>query len=360
MITVILCEDNNGVGPEAVAVTILSVIESNKDSQITIILHSDFAVDIQGKITSIAAGSQNIRIQHWPLLHCLAPNYFDSSKEEYRFLLDRTLLHRLLLPQIHYALERYIFIDADVIVDRPLAELWNIDLDDKLVAGVRDGIEDLKFTELGLQPPYLNAGVLLYNASLWRNANATEAAYNYLLSHKETTFDVSDQDAINYVSQGKKVVVDLSWNVMHKNASRLPPAGSRILHFAGPVKPWHSYADFDFQILFRSILSRTSFVTFTGDHLPDNFTKTISIAHQLYRRGNLVTSASWYKYALTFLTAPNSLNQLLVSHISYVEAGVGIKDLLTLNRRLVLLWVDFGLDILFESPYQLRGLLSRP
>jgi lipopolysaccharide biosynthesis glycosyltransferase len=171
---------------------------------------------------------------------------------------------RLLAPGVLPQLDRFLYLDADILVRSSLLPLFAELPDDKLALGTRDYFygdirHGLKQTceQLGLDPatPYVNSGVLMINARLWRQEDITAQAVNYLQQYR-STISHPDQDALNAVLSGKLTEVDLAWNVQvgairffdrmgwpeeqamvkRRRAELLSQA--KIVHFIGACKPW--------------------------------------------------------------------------------------------------------------------------
>ncbi len=171
---------------------------------------------------------------------------------------------RLLAPSVLPRLDRFLYLDADILVRSSLLPLFAELPDDKLALGARDyfysdiqhGLEQT-YEKLGLDPaaPYVNSGVLMVNARLWRQEDITAQAVNYLKRYRSTVSH-PDQDALNAVLSGKLTEVDLAWNVQigairFFDRTGWPPdraplkarraellSEAKIVHFIGACKPW--------------------------------------------------------------------------------------------------------------------------
>jgi len=171
---------------------------------------------------------------------------------------------RLLAPGVLPHLDRFLYLDSDMLVRSSLLPLFAELPNDKLALGTRDYYygdmrQGLKKTyeKLGLDPaaPYVNSGVLMINARLWRQDYITRHAVNYLQQYR-STISHPDQDALNAVLSGRVREVDLAWNVQigairffdrlgwpedrailkRRRAQLLSEA--KIVHFIGACKPW--------------------------------------------------------------------------------------------------------------------------
>ncbi len=103
---------------------------------------------------------------------------------------------------------RALYVDADVVVRRDLAELFSMDMTHAVGAVVDAhvsmmGIPSMwrPWREEGLDPtlPYLNTGALLVDVDRWRAAQLTERIVEYL---EQYHLPCVDQDAINLVLRG--------------------------------------------------------------------------------------------------------------------------------------------------------------
>jgi lipopolysaccharide biosynthesis glycosyltransferase len=171
---------------------------------------------------------------------------------------------RLLAPGVLPHLDRFLYLDADILVRSSLLPLFADLPEGKLASGARDYFygdirRGLKHTyeKLGLDPaaPYVNSGVLMINAFLWRRQDITTQAVNYLQQYRSTIAH-PDQEALNAVLVGKLTEVDLAWNVqigalrffdrmgwpedrvVLKSRKTQLLSDAKIVHFIGACKPW--------------------------------------------------------------------------------------------------------------------------
>ena len=166
-------------------------------------------------------------------------------------------MDRLLLPDLLPHLDKIIYLDADIVVRGDLAELWATDISGVRLAGKASNYEAWKYVhklvalaasalqpeaswELrrrlsgkgSLQGRAFNAGVLVLNLAMMRQDNFAAHHVPYI-----EQFAMNDQDALNVYARGSWVQLDLAWNAV---PSQDDIADAKILHFAGPTKPWES------------------------------------------------------------------------------------------------------------------------
>ena len=179
---------------------------------------------------------------------------------------------RLLLPQLLPDYHKVLYLDADMVNLHDVADLYDVDVTDVLVAAVRDadtaGLysgaphsgtkmpkKEYMDTVLKIDKPYdyFQAGVILFNLDAWRDTYTPDEIFAFASSYD---WQLLDQDVLNYLCQHRVKFVDMAWNVVIdwrgirindiiKRAprwiyeaymeSRKDPY---VIHFAGPDKPW--------------------------------------------------------------------------------------------------------------------------
>lgn len=166
--------------------------------------------------------------------------------------ISRTSYMRMKLADVLQDYDKFLYLDADVIVDADLTELYATDMGDHLIAGVADRTGTPRAVErLDLAGDiYLNAGVLLINARAWRAENATERMLAWGRQNSDAIVWM-DQDVINSVFRARKLEVDSRWNTLiadvgvsgAKSYWEAPASRKGVFHFNGKTKPWMSWSD---------------------------------------------------------------------------------------------------------------------
>ncbi|MEE0914415.1 MAG: glycosyltransferase family 8 protein [Ruminococcus sp.] len=120
------------------------------------------------------------------------------------------LFEASLLPD---SVEKVIHIDCDTMVMSSLEDLWNRDMEGKIVAGSLECIGDSYKTEIGLSKDdtYINAGNIMLNLKKIREDNTEELFRSYIKNHSHLSF--VDQAVLNAcVKSDEKLVVPLDYN----------------------------------------------------------------------------------------------------------------------------------------------------
>ena len=148
--------------------------------------------------------------------------YIKKSSPNYYTQFTWMVMMRMALPMI-LPEERVLSLDLDTIVQSNIDELWEMDMEEKYIAGAT---EDALSEHHGY--PYINCGVMMMNLKKLRDGRAEEIIE--LLNTKRYTFN--EQDCMNEVlSTDEKLIISPAFNYgfFNQGAMCLP----RILHFAG-------------------------------------------------------------------------------------------------------------------------------
>ncbi len=151
--------------------------------------------------------------------------------------------YRLFIASLFPICDKIIYLDCDIVVLGDISELYNIDLEDAILAAapeqfVQNTHEFRVYAEkaVGVDPDgYINAGVLVLSLDQFRK-NEIEKKFVDLLI--EYDFDLLDPDQayLNYLCENKIRILPNGWN---KEPMTLSCEGKKnIVHYALYKKPW--------------------------------------------------------------------------------------------------------------------------
>ena len=146
----------------------------------------------------------------------------------------RSMYFRLFLAELLPGdLERALYLDADLIVRRPLGELWAADLGAAPVGAVRDAYRpwivrnpSIRWRELHVAPeaPFFNSGMMLVSLEQWRDQEVGTRSLA-LLSERSPLLD---QCALNVALENNWAALHPAWNVQSYHLT-----GDECLAFVG-------------------------------------------------------------------------------------------------------------------------------
>lgn len=244
---------------------------SEKRNYDIIILYNDISERNQRIIQSAANEKKNISIRFIRVCE-----YFDAGKLFVDQHLSVETYYRLIIPEIMPNYHKILYLDCDMVADRDVAELYDLDLKGAIIGAAKDidvagqlnlnqnnwqayAVETLK---LDSPYDYFQAGVLILDLDGFRKMTSSQKMIQLALSH---SFRCHDQDVLNIVCKNKVTYIPQQWNTLmdwqEPEASRmqiLKMAPRKLfeeysiarkqpylIHYAGYQKPW-DVVDCDF------------------------------------------------------------------------------------------------------------------
>lgn len=192
---------------EITGISIVSLLENNKDAEnITIyLINNHISNQNKEKIEKlIKKYCRNIVFIDIPDL----TNVLDFELNIGRWHIST--FYRLFIGDIlPRTVTRAIYIDSDTLVRNSLQEIYDIDLQDKIVAGVDDFRSDNYRTNIGLKPEscYINNGFLIIDVEKWRT-NESQNKFIDIINKFKGNITYMDQGVSNAVfSKEDKVLL---------------------------------------------------------------------------------------------------------------------------------------------------------
>ena len=244
-------------------VCLQSIIEHKSQDKLYVIkvLHTNISKKNQERIMKFE--NENISIEFVDL------NYYVNKILDKLYTRDyytNTTYFRLFIPNIYPQYKKGIYMDADTVVLDDIANLYDIDMGNNLIAGVTDGAVNTipifqeyveKVVGMADWHNYFNAGLLLMNLDELRKFDFQDKFIHALDMIK---FPVAqDQDYLNRLCKGRVLIIDANWDVMpcnsenHKDESKI-----KLIHYNLADKPWHN-DNVPFEKYFWDYAKRTEF-----------------------------------------------------------------------------------------------------
>ena len=245
--------DKTGRYSKFTGAAMLSVFE-NTDSEITVhIIHDDtLTPDNRDKFISLVEQYKQ-RVKFYNVDKLCADKITEiktlfPDAIQTRFSIG--MFYRFFIPQLLSPdIKKAIYLDADIIVNLNIAELWQIELGDKPLGAVinisqqedfNTAIEHQKSTipmvkqSFAKSEDYFNSGVLLMNLNFLRGAEETlKSGMKFLSEHPDLPY--IDQDLLNYCFSTTYLKIPAKFNsyVMCERFEDEPTIGEKIYHFLG-------------------------------------------------------------------------------------------------------------------------------
>ncbi len=163
--------------------------------------------------------------------------------------------NRFAIPTLLSTLDKVLWIDVDVVVNRDISDLFKLDLGENIVAAARMN-PPMKQDFVSVNE-YYNAGVLLFNINKWDEVSAQRELID-LIGNNE--FERPTQDPLNILTNGRTEYVDFKYNILLQSnhpvrylercfGARIEEVlkDAYIYHFVDRYKPWNYKNHFFFQ-----------------------------------------------------------------------------------------------------------------
>lgn len=199
---------------------------------------------------------------------------------------------RILAPQLLADVDKLLYLDGDLIVDKSVKALYDIDISEYQLAAVADlkPFFSPNYTELigyHFNHPYFNTGILLMNLKALREINLQEQVKKYLKTYKELIYH-EDQDILNCTCSkvfnlepkynsiihlwNKNIVLCRQlWTEEQIKEAKESPV---IIHYLGGLKPWKYEIRHPFKRKWYNYVNNTSFKGYKPDR---TFRKILSL-----------------------------------------------------------------------------------
>ena len=176
-------------------------------------------------------------------------NYYIEEVKDKLYTRDyytNTTYFRLFIPNLYPQYDKVLYLDSDIVVLGDIADLYNVEIGDNLVAAAPDDViqssnifQEYAERVVGVAKyqNYFNAGILLMNLDEMRKFEFQEK-FLYLLEQIKFTV-AQDQDYLNRLCKGRVKIISTVWDRMPIPDSSVKDEDLKIIHYNLIYKPWH-------------------------------------------------------------------------------------------------------------------------
>lgn len=201
------------------ATVLYSICKHNKVKKIYLFIEDDDIPSLQDK-----------RIEFININKCT--EYIKQSSPNYNTHYTKMTFVRCYFTKLVNC-DKIIYVDTDALVVDNIQELWDMDLEGKLIAGVHEGGEWDKHLGLeGFDNIYINTGVLLMNLKETREQKLDDKMLEIL---NTKYYYLPDQDVINIVFKDKIRQISNMYNSTETTGFR---EDAKIIHYIRERKGW--------------------------------------------------------------------------------------------------------------------------
>lgn len=190
---------------------------------------------------------------------------------------SKAMYYRILIPQALSLHKKVIYLDCDIHIDHDISELYDINLEDNVVAAVHNYCNVLakRYVENTLKlnaDDYFNSGILVINCEKFKSERIASQCFELLKENRKLNYP--DQDILNLVCNGKVLYLDYRWNFQwhhiwgdevgiplcdeYREVYSEAAEDPYIVHYTTGNKPW-LYPDRKFAERFWETAKKTNF-----------------------------------------------------------------------------------------------------
>lgn len=274
------CDNNFARYTDVAIVSMLENAFENTFYDIYILVNANFSKKNQKQILKDCSKYKKNKV-HFIKMDDVFKKYETGSK---RF--PASAYYRLIIANVLDKHDKCIYLDSDIIIKQDLSLLYNTDISEHYMAGVKIPghyvkdkqefyLEYAKEIELPNLNNYINSGVLVINLNKIRKENVVEKFLEY--AEKKNFLD---QDVINKVCYCNFKILELKYNLMTSELKHLEQDISKgftqeeikealenpvIIHYVS-AKPWKdkkvTYADIWWDYVYKTAYKNELFLNY--------------------------------------------------------------------------------------------------
>lgn len=256
---------NNAYAPYAAAAIHSLAQHANKNRYYrVIILHDGLSWVNRVRLRNLV--TKNVAIQFKKITSSLylraIVKYCSKRKGAGDFFSSAVYYYRFFIPRLFPLYDKCVYIDSDTILRGDVGELFDLDLDGKVMAAMVDPKVDVipefrAYVDKAVGVPYkeyTNSGVLVMDAKALRKLHYLSALVD-VINKYDADLVAPDQDYMNVILRGKIKFLDKRWNMEPEVEL---PKDVKLVHFNLFNKPWH-YKNVPQEKLFWNAVRGTGF-----------------------------------------------------------------------------------------------------
>lgn len=222
-----------------------------------VILTGEITEENQKKLQKMAEPFENASIRIVNVAEYVKKyTFYTGGRENF----SQAVYYRLLIPEIMGNYPKVLYLDGDMVALTDVAELYETELGDHLLASSRDlpglvAYYDPKDTRRQYQDEvlklkeaedYFISGMLLFNIPAFQKTYSTKYLFKFATSRD---WRYHDQDVLNVLCEGRTKLVSTTWDAVDQAFGDFLPErlqteirqsveNAKIAHMAGNQKPW--------------------------------------------------------------------------------------------------------------------------
>ena len=231
-ISIVLSTDNN-YAPYAAA-TIASICDNTKSFCKIYILDGGISEVNKNRISELKTYFDNLSVS---FIIIDTERYFKNFQVKIKHITISTY-YRFLIGDLFPDIDKILYLDADIIANKDVKQLYDIDLQEYIIGAVKDRgnteyINKLKENvNINYSHNYFNAGVLLIDLKKWREKFVTKKLFEIEKEYRGNLL-CNDQDVLNKYFENNYLVLETKYNAWFYSDKNVI-----LRHYYSIPKPW--------------------------------------------------------------------------------------------------------------------------
>ena len=187
-----------------------SLLENNKDVFFDFyIIENKISESNKDKIMQLEK-KYNCKVEFIPLPDLPEKYGFKIKKIKENWLFDS--FSRLFLGSIlSNDISKVLYLDSDVIIDGSIDYLLDFDMNNYLIAGVKESLSKNYYSMFDIKNTYFQGGVFLINLDLWRDKQIEKKVVDYMNEKNGYVFFM-EQTLVSYICDENVAILPIEYN----------------------------------------------------------------------------------------------------------------------------------------------------
>lgn len=229
------------------SVVIASILKNSKSSFVFHIVNDGSISEKNKKKLDKLKKYGKFEIKYYPQNKALHHEQRSDTRSDIPMVTN----YRMMISSILSDIDKIIFMDADLILEGDIKELWEINIDDYYIACCDSPKSAFQDYQQKIDIPdeyyYCNTGVMLVNLKKWRDNDIEQKLFEKEKEYRgiykfydQCIFNIALYDKILYIDQKFNFRPGI-WNSKEDlekfENKNVPPL---VIHWASPHKPWNN------------------------------------------------------------------------------------------------------------------------
>ena len=241
-------------------VSLYSLLKNNKDEKFVVYILTDMVNEnFTGKLPFLYNMGNLVNCEILEINKSMIDSFPINERLSY---ISKATYYRIFIGSLLPSeIKKVLYLDCDTIVEAPLNELFNLSLQQHVLAATEDraGEDCAERMDLPDGFKYFNAGVMLINIEKWRSLGIEGRLLDFINKNSDKLI-YNEQDALNAVLYNEYLLISPKFNFQEYNNEMFTPnVEPYIIHYLGSPKPWSYLSEYPHRQRYWDYLKETPY-----------------------------------------------------------------------------------------------------